>query len=536
MTTQPASQPPVPAAAATPGPSVLELTSISKRFGPVVACSDVSLAVDAGQVHGLLGENGAGKSTLMKVLAGIHAPDSGTITVSGRDAVFRTPSDAAGAGIAMVHQHFSLVPRLRVWENFVLGERGVVRAAEARRRMAALGEQYGLEVDPDAVVGELTVGQRQRVEIIKCFRSDPSIIVLDEPTSVLTQAESEVLFDVLRRVVSTEGRAVILISHKLDEIMRATDVVTVMRRGRVVHHGATADTTPPELAQHMVGRPVSLDRESVAVGGGTSPMPVSPSEPVGRRDVAALSIEDITVRVPGRDQPVLDRLTLRVPPGTIYGLAGVEGNGQVALGSVLAGTLPISGGHIEVGGDTVATGRPGAMADAGVAIITEDRHLDGCALDMSVEDNLNLFHLDDLSRRGVIDRHAARTRAQRLIEEFAISCPSPATPMRVLSGGNQQRVVLARELDRRPLVLVAAQSTRGLDVGAIEFVIDQIRGAAARGTAVLFISTELDEVLALADRVGVISRGRIVGEFDRETIDIEQVGLLLGGSQRSAAT
>jgi ABC-type uncharacterized transport system ATPase subunit len=520
------------AVAAVTGPKVLELSGISKRFGPVVACDGVSLDVHAGQIHGLLGENGAGKSTLMKVLAGLHHPDAGLISIGGRPVSFRAPTDAARAGVAMVHQHFSLVPRLRVWENFVLGERGVVRAREARRRMAELGDQYGLQVDPDAVVAELTVGQRQRVEIIKCFRSEPQIIVLDEPTSVLTQAESTVLFDVLRRVAASEGRAVVLISHKLDEIMRATDVATVMRRGRVVHHGPTSATTPAELAQHMVGRPVALDRESVAVGGGA----VTPAHEHAHGSGAApvLALDEVTVRVPGRDQPVLDGLTLRIAAGSVYGLAGVEGNGQVPLGSVLAGTLPVTSGRVVVEGREVDTSRPGALAGAGVAIVTEDRHLDGCALDMSVADNLNLFHLDDLSHRGVLDRRAAHARAVRLIEQFSISCPSPDTPFRVLSGGNQQRVVLARELDRGPRVLVAAQPTRGLDVGAIEFVIDQIRAAADRGTAVLFISTELDEVLAVSDRIGVISRGRIVGEFDRDDVDIDEVGLLLGGSQRSA--
>ncbi len=516
----------------------LQLLGVTKRFGPVVACDDVSLTVEPGQIHGLLGENGAGKSTLMKVLTGLYPPDAGEIQVRGDAVRIRSPLEAARLGIAMVHQHFSLIPRLTVWENFLLGERGRVRPGDARRRIAEVGDHYGLNVDPDAVVGDLTAGQRQRVEIVKCFRSDPHIIVLDEPTSVLTQAESVVLFDVLRRVVAEEQRAVVLISHKLDEIERATDVVTVMRRGRVVHHGATADTDPPELARHMVGRPVALGNERLALGATETAIELGADADAEQHHEEAgqpvLELRDVTVRAPGRDQPILDRLSLQLYPGTILGLAGVEGNGQLTLGSILAGIQPVDAGEVLVDGKAIDTDHPGTLAAAGIATITEDRHHDGCALDLSVEQNLNLFDLDRVSTRGVLDAGAARRRAEELIEQFAITCPSPDTPMGALSGGNQQRVVLAREMSRNPQVLVAAQPTRGLDVGAIEFMLDQLRAAADRGVAVLLISTELDEVLGLADHVAVISRGHIVGDMARDDVDVEQIGLLLGGSQRGS--
>ena len=539
MNHTPASNSSAPSGGTASGTAALELLGVTKRFGPVVACSDVSLLVRAGEIHGLLGENGAGKSTLMKVLTGLFPPDSGEIRLSGQRVIVRSPHEAARLGIAMVHQHFSLIPQLMVWENFLLGERGSVNPGDARRRISSIGERYGLDVDPNAFVGDLTAGQRQRVEIVKCFRSDPRVIVLDEPTSVLTQAESIVLFDVLRRVVAEQQRAVVLISHKLDEIERATDVVTVMRRGEVVHHGATKDTDPAGLARHMVGRPVALGGERLALGatetvdriGGNVERPRSVRGP----GELALDLRKITVGAPNRAQPLLDELSLTVTAGSILGLAGVEGNGQLQLGSVLAGTQTIDSGSVFVNGTRVDLRRPGALARSGVAIITEDRHHDGCALDLSVEQNLNVFNLGEVSVRGVLDPAATRLRAERLIEEFSIICPSPDTPMGALSGGNQQRVVLARELSRNPKILVAAQPTRGLDVGAVEFMLDQLRQAADCGMAVLLISTELEEVLGLSDRVAVISRGRIVGEMARDEVELDEIAMLLGGSQRSSS-
>jgi general nucleoside transport system ATP-binding protein len=382
---------------------------------------------------------------------------------------------------------------------------------------------------------------------VKCLRHDPSIIVLDEPTSVLTTNESIVLFEVIRQMVTDHQHAVILISHKLDEVMRATDVITVMRRGRVVHHGPTAATNPPALAQHMVGRDVDLGDDTldtVSLGTGGLVDSVSTGVHVGRSGPAhvhadaeppLLQLREVVVRAPGREHPVLDGLTLDVFGGEILGIAGVEGNGQLALGSLLAGLEQLSGGTFTIDGSTMDPGAPGATTRAGIAVITEDRHHDGVALDLSVQDNLNVFDSAVVADRGVLSRRRARARALELIERFEIRCPSPDTPLRALSGGNQQRVVVARELSRNPKVLVAAQPTRGLDVGAIEFMLARLRQAAAEGIGVVLISTELEEILGLADRIAVMSRGRIIGQMRRDEADLAEIGLLLGGSQRGAA-
>ena len=493
------------------------------------------MALRSGRVHGILGENGAGKSTLMKILIGLEQPDAGTIAVRGETVRVGDPIAAAALGIAMVHQHYSLVEPLTVWENVVLGEVVRLDRSVARQRVREVGERYGLDVDPDARVADLTAGQRQRVEIIKCLRRDPQIIIFDEPTSVLTPAESEYLFEVLRRVVADEGRTVALVSHKLDEILRATDEVTIMRAGRVVGWLSTADATASALAQSMVGRPVSLRSEAAALGlvgevaesaraqavsgqGGAAPPELPP----------VLRIRDATVH--GRDGRVLlDRFSIDVAPGEIVGLAGVEGNGQRALADVLSSLLLLESGTIEVGGVVVATGRAGSLHRAGVAVIPEDRHDSGCVLDLSVAENLALAEPEALSRRGFVDRPAMLQRARQLMESFGIQAPSPDAPMRLLSGGNQQRVVLARELSSQPKVLVAAQPTRGLDVGAIEYMTARLQETSMNGVGVLLISTELEEILALSHRICVIHAGRVVGEMARRDADPERLGLMLGG-------
>jgi simple sugar transport system ATP-binding protein len=401
--------------------------------------------------------------------------------------------------------------------------------------VAEIGERYGLVVDPDARIADLTAGQRQRVEIIKCLRREPSIIVFDEPTSVLTPAESEQLFSVLRGVVVAQGRTVALVSHKLDEILHATDEVTIMRGGRVVDRRVTSEATAPELAQSMVGRPVSLRSEGVALGAvdlATLAARVSSDADADAAEVEeltpVLAVDDAVVL--GADgRRLLDELSIVVYPGEIVGLAGVEGNGQRALADLLSSLVPLESGSVSVGGSVVATGKPGALAGAGIGVIPEDRHDSGCVLDMSVAENLILAHLRSVGRWGVLDRGAMEERARQLMKEFEISAPSPATPMRMLSGGNQQRVVLARELSAQPRVLVAAQPTRGLDVGAIEYMSARLREVAASGVAVLLISTELEEVLALSDRVCVIHSGRVVGEMARHEVDPERLGLMLGG-------
>lgn len=512
---------------AAPTAPAIRLDGITKRFGAVTACDDVDLSLHRGRIHGVLGENGAGKSTLMKIMIGLVLPDAGRISIDGRPATVHDPTDAARYGIGMVHQHFSLVEPLRVWENVALGETGTLRPDDVRSRVREISERYGLDIDPDAVVGDLPVGMRQRVEIIKCLRRDPSILVFDEPTSVLTPAESDQLFATLRHVVDDEGRAVALVSHKLDEILRATDEVTIMRQGRVVDRAETAAVTANSLAASMVGRDVSLRSERVALGVVDTTLDEG-SVPDHADDDVVLELDGVTIRS-NDGRLLLDGLDVRIRAGEIVGVAGVEGNGQRPLADALASLLDVDGGEIRVAGHRVDPARAGAMAAAGVGVIPEDRHDSGVVLDMSVAENLALVDVDRLARRGVIDRSALRARAVELIRDFDIACSGPDAPLSSLSGGNQQRVVLARELSHEPIVLVAAQPTRGLDVGAIEYMTDRLRQAAERGVGILLISSELEEILDLAHRIVVISRGRIIGEMAREDADLDRIGMLMGG-------
>jgi general nucleoside transport system ATP-binding protein len=527
-----------PAAGATtgsPAAAAVVLRGITKRFGAVVACSAVDLVVERGEIHGLLGENGAGKSTLMKILTGVVPPDAGQIVIDGHHRTVADPMAAAALGMAMVHQHFSLIEPLTVWENVTLGERGRVDVRAAIRQVEEIGERYGLAVDPRARVGDLTAGQRQRVEIIKCFRRNPSVVILDEPTSVLTVAESRELFRVLREVVAAEGRAVVLISHKLDEILSSTDRVTIMRGGVVVGSGSTGEATAAGLARAMVGRDVSLRVDAAAVGMlgrvaaevATDDEPAAPAAGVERSQPSLRIRDAVAVAADGR--VLLDGLSLDVHPGEILGLAGVEGNGQATVGDLLSSLVELRSGAVEIDGRPVPTGRAGMMGDSGVGVVPEDRHGSGCVLGMTVAENLVLDDLQPALSGRWISPKRLRAHAERLIGEFGIQTSSWDAPMWSLSGGNQQRVVLARELSRRPRVLVAAQPTRGLDVGAIEYMSERLRDAAGHGVAILLVSTELEEILALSDRIAVIHRGRIVGEMDRHEVDVERLGLLMGG-------
>jgi len=512
----------------SPAPLV-ELVGITKRFGAVVACDDVDLALHPGQIHGVLGENGAGKSTLMKVLIGLVLPDSGSILISGTKCTIHDPIDAARHGIGMVHQHFSLIEPLTVWENVALGDSGKLDPDEVRNRISELGEQYGLIIDPDARVQDLTAGLRQRVEIIKCLRRDPSVLIFDEPTSVLTPEESQQLFKSLRSMVTSEGKSVVLVSHKLDEVLSTTDDITIMRRGCVVDRMDTTDTDAPALARSMVGREVSLRTERAAIGyikldkaADESPMPELTTEPI-------LRIANANAAGPG-GRRLLDDLTVDACPGEVVGVAGVEGNGQRPLADLLSSLLSLDSGTVTVDGEAVPAGAPGAMSRAGIGVIPEDRHDSGVVLDMTVAENLVLTNPLRVATNGIIDRRALDDLAEEMIREFGIQCSGPHAPMWTLSGGNQQRVVLARELADHPKVLVAAQPTRGLDVGAIEYMTGRIRDAAAAGVAVLLISSELEEILDIADRIVVMSGHRIVGEMPRAGIDLEHLGLLMGGS------
>jgi simple sugar transport system ATP-binding protein len=506
---------------------VVRVRGLTKRFGAVTACDGIDLDLRAGEVHGVLGENGAGKSTLMKVLIGLVPPDSGTIEVRGERVRIHDPQRAGELGIGMVHQHFSLVDELRVWENVILGERQRLDRTVARDLVAEVAARYGLDVDPDAPVGDLTAGLRQRVEILKCLRRDPDIVIFDEPTSVLTPQESAQLFSVLRSAVEREGKAVALVSHKLDEIRNATDVVTILRDGSVVRSGPTSVFDQRALAQAMVGRAVSLRHEAAALG----IVDVDDAEPTDDTAVArpvALAVHGAVVS--GADgRRLLDAVDLEVHRGEIVGIAGVEGNGQTELADVLASLLPLDDGVITVGEQVVDTGRAGAMGAAGVALIPEDRHDAGCVLDLSVAENLGLDRLGTGGWLRRADRVALRTRAERLIAEYGISCDGPDASMRSLSGGNQQRVVVARELAGSPTAVVAVQPTRGLDVGAIEYIGARLRAAAEDGVGVLLISSELEEILHLAHRILVMQGGRIVGGLSRADADLERIGLMMGG-------
>lgn len=521
------------------GDPVLEVAGMTKRFGKVTACDEVDFTLRRGEIHGVLGENGAGKSTLMRVIFGLTLPDQGVTKIDGRPVRILDPLEAGRRGIGMVHQHYSLVDALTVWENAALGEQGRIDPAATRRRIVEISEKYGLEVDPGARVRDLPAGIRQRVEIVKCLLRGPRIIILDEPTSVLTPAESEQLFDVLSEGVKSEQWAVALVSHKLDEIMRATDRITVMRQGRAAARFLTADADAPTLARTMVGRPVALRAvtagfdpasgpgEDGAHGAGKGEGFFDGAPPVLRIEGASVKAEDGGVLLAG--------LSLEVRAGEIVGMVGVEGNGQTPLADVMSGLLELDEGRVEVEGRPVPTGAAGAMAGAGVSVIPADRHSSGCVLGMTVAENLMLSLLDRMHSRGLLRRDAIRRNALELVEEYGIVAPGPDTPLGNLSGGNQQRVVLARALSADPRVMVAHQPTRGLDVGAIEYVGDRLRRAADAGLGVLLISSDLGEIFALADRIAVIYRGRIAGEMLRSEVDMERLGLLMGGADDGEA-
>ncbi|MFT5026540.1 MAG: ABC-type uncharacterized transport system ATPase subunit [Ilumatobacter sp.] len=506
----------------------VDLRKITKRFGAVTACDSVDLALRRGRIHGILGENGAGKSTLMKMLIGLVLPDEGTICIDGVEQKIHSPSDASRLGLGMVHQHFSLVEALTVWENVALGETGRLDPTAIRNRIGDIADQYGLVIEPDAQVGNLTAGLRQRVEIIKCLRRDPSIVIFDEPTSVLTPEESVQLFESLRHVVADEGRAVVLVSHKLDEILHATDDISIMRQGAVVNRLLAEDADAPTLARGMVGREVSLRSERAALG-----LLVADDAPTAVHDNqigdVVLTMSGVTVRGSSGIR-ALDDLSIELRAGEIVGVAGVEGNGQRELGDLLSSLVSLDAGSVSVNGEHIPAGRSGAMAKAGIGVIPEDRHDSGVVLDMTVAENLVLVDQSNVANRGLIDQHVLEAFAIELIEQFGILCSGPHAPMWSLSGGNQQRVVLARELAQHPLVLVAAQPTRGLDVGAIEYMGERLTAAAEAGVAVLLISSELEEILDLSHRIVVMHSGRIVGEMSRADVDIELLGLLMGGA------
>jgi ABC-type uncharacterized transport system ATPase subunit len=501
----------------------LELRGITKRFPGVLANDAVDLTVDDGEIHGLLGENGAGKSTLMNILYGLYGADEGEILVDGRPIELAGPGDAIAAGIGMVHQHFMLVPVFTVAENITLGierTRGLGRLD--RRRAAAevraLSEEFGLPVDPGAVVEELPVGVQQRVEILKALYRDARLLILDEPTAVLTPQEADDLFRAMRGLKGS-GRSIIFISHKLREHRAIVDRISVLRRGRIVGTADPDQASEQELANLMVGRPVELVvQKGARTPGGT-----------------VLDVSGLTV-LNARNEPAVADVDLQVRRGEIVAVAGVEGNGQTQLVRGITGLEPMASGSVTIGGREVATMERKEILRSGVGHIPEDRNRDGLIREFTIAENLivDLWDAEPFSRRGLLEFDRMAENAERAVADFDIRTPSIHTAAGSLSGGNAQKVVVAREFGRPIDLLVASQPTRGVDVGSIEYIHKRIIDKRDEGAGVLIVSSELDEVLALADRVAVMFHGRLVGPFDMP-VTKEAVGLMMAGASPEQA-
>jgi len=501
----------------------LELRGITKRFGPLLANSDVNLTVEPGEIHCLLGENGAGKSTLMNVLFGMLTPDAGEVLIDGKPVAIRGPSDAVAHRIGMVHQHFMLVPVFTVAENVVLGFEPVhpwpvldhKGASEEIRRVS---RQYGLDVDPEATVENLPIGMQQRVEILKALDREAEVLILDEPTAVLTPQETEALFVIMRSLTS-QGKSVIFITHKLKEVLAVADRITVMRLGAVVGSTSPSETNEDALAAMMVGRSVNLvvDKEPATPG-------------AVALEATSLYVED------DRGLTAVKGLSVSVRSGEILAIAGVQGNGQTELVEALTGLRPVVSGSIEVEGRDVTGGSVRTTLNAGVGHVPEDRQRHGLVLSMSIADNLvlDLQHDAEFSKLGTRNLKAVRANGTRRLEEFDIRARTSQVVVGTLSGGNQQKVVVARELSRPLKVLICSQPTRGLDVGSIEYVHRKIVEMRDAGVAVLFISSELDEVMALGDRIAVMYEGRITGVVPPGT-SREQIGLMMAGAPEAVA-
>ncbi|MBU6256292.1 MAG: ABC transporter ATP-binding protein [bacterium] len=500
----------------------LELQKITKQFPGVLANDRISISVDRGQVLGLLGENGAGKTTLMNILSGLYRPDSGKIFIDGKERVFRDPAQAIEAGIGMVHQHFMLVPVFDVTESVVLGNeptRGLLGSfdrATARKQVVELSERHGLQVDPDAKIESLPVGVRQRVEILKALYRKSDILVLDEPSAVLTPQETDELFEIIRGLAK-RGTSIIFITHKLNEVIAVADKITVLRRGAVAGETTPKKATSAKLAEMMVGREVQLTVKR------------------SKSKAAAPVLQVDRLRVLNDDGKLtVNNVSFDVRSGEILAVAGVQGNGQTELVEALTGLRQSDSGTIKLGGQDLTNTSPRVIASAGVAHIPEDRNRDGMVKGMTVAENyiLNTYHLEPYSSKGVLNRNAIAQAAEQAVRDFDVRTPSIDTDIATLSGGNQQKVIVAREFSRNVKLVIAAQPTRGLDVGSIEYIHKRIVEQRDAGAAVLIVSTELDEVLALGDRVAVMYEGKVVGILDAKDATRERVGLLMGGIQK----
>jgi general nucleoside transport system ATP-binding protein len=500
---------------------VLEMRHITKRFPGIVANDDVGLDLVEGEVHALLGENGAGKSTLMNILYGLYHPDEGEILIKGKPVRLGSPNAAIDAGVGMVHQHFMLIPVMTVAENIVLAQEpttgGVfLDISEAERRVKEISDRYGLAVDPHARIDRITVGQQQRVEILKALYREADILVLDEPTAVLTPQEARELFEVIRGLTE-RGKSIIFISHKLNEVLEIADRITVLRRGKLIETLPAEGATEESLARLMVGREVLLR---------VAKTPAHPAEPL-------LEVEDLRV-VDDRGIEKVRGISLEVRAGEIVGIAGIDGNGQSELIDAMTGLMPVESGTVRVAGNEVTTESARGHLEAGLGHIPEDRQRRGLVLEYSIAENIALhdYRAAPASRFGWLFPRRLVERARALIREFDVRGGGPTTRAGGLSGGNQQKVVLAREIDRDPRVLIAAQPTRGLDVGAIEFVHRRLIEERDEGRAILLVSLELDEVLSLSDRVLVMFEGEIAGEFP-PTASEEELGIAMTGGRRS---
>ncbi|WP_088005978.1 ABC transporter ATP-binding protein [Indiicoccus explosivorum] len=496
---------------------VIEMLNIRKEFGSFVANDDITLQVKKGEIHALLGENGAGKSTLMNVLFGLYQPEGGEIRVRGEAVNITDPNVANKLGIGMVHQHFMLVENFTVTENIILGNEmtkaGIVDKRKASKRVKKLSEQYGLNVDPNAKIEDISVGMQQRVEILKTLYRGADILIFDEPTASLTPQEITELIQIMQRLVQ-EGKSIILITHKLKEIMDVSDRVTIIRKGQGVGTVVTAETNPNELASLMVGRQV----EFKTVKGEAFP-----------KDTVLL-IEDLTV-ADYRGVEKVKGLNLEVRHGEIVGIAGIDGNGQTELIEAITGLRKVKGGKITISGKDVTGKKPRKVTEAGVGHIPQDRHKHGLVLDFPIGHNIALqtYYQAPISKGGVIHYEKIAEQAKRIIEKYDVRTQSEATPARALSGGNQQKAIIGREVERDPDLLIAALPTRGLDVGAIEFIHSRLIEQRDRGKAVLLISFELDEVMNVSDRIAVIYDGQIIDEVLPQDTSEQELGLLMAG-------
>ncbi|MCM3160564.1 ABC transporter ATP-binding protein [Metabacillus litoralis] len=499
---------------------VIEMLNIRKEFPGIVANNNITLQVKKGEIHALLGENGAGKSTLMNVLFGLYQPEKGEIKVKGKKVDITNPNIANDLGIGMVHQHFMLVNTFSITENIILGnepKKGTtINIKDAEKQVKEISEKYGLAVDPSAKISDISVGMQQRVEILKTLYRGAEILIFDEPTAVLTPQEIKELIQILKTLIK-EGKSIILITHKLKEIMEVCDRVTVIRKGEGIGTVNVADTNPNELASLMVGREVSFKTEKT---------PAKPKEDV-------LTINDLIVK-DNRQVAMVNSLNLSVRAGEIVGVAGVDGNGQTELIEAITGLRKVSSGSIKINNKDITNYHPRKITESGVGHIPQDRHKHGLVLDFPIGENMVLqsYYKQPFSKSGVLNFKSIYDKAKELIKEFDVRTPSSSTLARALSGGNQQKAIIGREVDRNPDLLIAAQPTRGLDVGAIEFIHSRLIEQRDKGKAVLLISFELDEIINVSDRIAVIYEGQIVDIVDPKETTEQELGLLMAGSKR----